>query len=109
MECSLENETITVYFLLQGPPEARLFHVYPKLEFINETPQNLYVFKAVFGGIFPIMKIVRDNCDEFRKLELNIADSVVKCRFKPIKTCYILDEERYLHVGLRKSKKGLSK
>jgi hypothetical protein len=29
-------------------------------------------------------------------------------RFKPTRTCFVLDNERYLHIGLRNSKKGMS-
>lgn len=95
--------------LLTGPPINRLLHVYPRLAFINETPQKLFVFCSAYGALFPVQKVLKDNTEDYEKLSFHeTVEPAVRCRIKPVRTCYILDSERYLHLGLRNGKKGLS-
>lgn len=78
------------------------------MSFINETTQKLFIFTALYGGIFPVEKAIKDNAEDYEKLSMVIVENAVRMRFRPLRTCYVLDNERYLHVGLRNCRKGMS-
>jgi hypothetical protein len=67
------------------------------------------VFSSAYGALFPVQKLLRDNSEDYEKISFHdTQESAVKCRIKPLRSCYVLDSECYLHLGLRNCKKGLS-
>jgi len=100
---------LSFFVLLVGKSAKRLLHIYPRLAFINETPQKLFVFCSAYGALFPVQKVLRDNKEDYEKILFHeTIEPTVRCRIKPVRSCYVLDSERYLHLGLRNCKKGLS-